>query len=52
MNYYICEDCRQKYCGWAVNIICQRCEGRLKRISWEEFYLEEEKKRVVIGEEV
>ncbi|GAJ12154.1 unnamed protein product [marine sediment metagenome] len=50
MNYYICKDCGQKYCGWADNIICQKCGGKLKGITREEFSLE--KKRVVIGEEV
>ncbi len=46
MNYYICLNCRQKYCGWATGEICQKCGGVLKRISQEEFYLE--KKRVVM----
>ena len=50
MNYYICEDCDQKYCGWAVSEICQECRGKLKRVTVEEFSLE--KKRVIIGEEV
>ncbi|MBA7528493.1 hypothetical protein ES705_20680 [subsurface metagenome] len=50
MNYYICPGCRQRYCGWSDNKICQKCGGVLKRISQEEFYLE--KKRVVIVKEV
>ncbi|MBA7565244.1 hypothetical protein ES708_06920 [subsurface metagenome] len=50
MNYYICEECEQKYCGWAISIICRKCGGRLRRITWKEFYLE--KKRVVIEEEI
>ncbi|GAI62472.1 unnamed protein product [marine sediment metagenome] len=52
MNYYICMECGQKYCGWAISIICQKCGSKLRRITWEEFYSKEEKKRVVIEEEV
>lgn len=37
MNYLICEDCDQKYCGWAKGITCQKCGGRLLRITREEF---------------
>lgn len=47
MNYYICEECGQKYCGWAESIICQKCGGKLKRISREEYY---SKKKVVMKE--
>lgn len=50
MNYYICLNCKQKYCGWAKNIICAKCGGVLKRIPEEEFY--SGKKEVVIEEEV
>ena len=59
MDYYICEECGQKYYGlkissfWsgrAVSIICQKCGGRLLKITREEFYSEE--KEVVIKEEV
>lgn len=50
MNYYICEECGQKYCGWAISETCQKCGGALESVSWEEFSLE--KKRVVIEEEV
>ncbi|GAI81379.1 unnamed protein product [marine sediment metagenome] len=50
MNYYICEECGQKYTGWANNEFCQKCGSKLKRISQEEFYLE--KKKAVIEEEV
>jgi len=50
MNYYICLNCDQKYCGWAVSEICQKCGGVLEPMTREEFYLE--KKRVVIEEEV
>jgi len=41
MNYNICEDCNQKYCGWAESTECQECGGKLKRITREEFYSEE-----------
>jgi len=41
MNYYICLNCGQKYCGWAEGIICQKCGGVLKKITREEFYSEE-----------
>ncbi len=47
MNYYICLDCGQKYCGWLVNTICQKCGGLLKAVSYEEFY--SEKKEVIEG---
>jgi len=40
MNYYICEECGQRYCGWAEGIICQKCGGKLEKITWEEFSLE------------
>lgn len=41
MNYYICPECGQKYCGWASTIICRVCKVRLKKITREEFYSEE-----------
>jgi len=49
MNYYICEECGSLYCGWAVTIICQKCGGVLKKVTWEEYY--SEKKEVVIKED-
>ncbi|GAH43816.1 unnamed protein product [marine sediment metagenome] len=49
MNYYICPECGQKYCGWADNKICQKCEKVLKRITREEFY---SKEKGVVTEEV
>ncbi|MBA7610605.1 hypothetical protein ES703_17817 [subsurface metagenome] len=42
MNYYLCENCGQKYCGWANNKECQKCGNVLKEITREEFYPEEE----------
>ncbi len=42
MNHYICEDCGQKYCGWAEGKFCQKCGGILREITREEFYPEEE----------
>jgi len=50
MNYYICEECGQKYCGWAETIICEKCGGKLLKISWQGYY--SEKKGVFIEEEV
>jgi len=41
MNYYICLDCGQEYCGWAKSQICGKCGGLLKAVSYEEFYAEE-----------
>ncbi|MBA7517443.1 hypothetical protein ES705_09497 [subsurface metagenome] len=46
MNYYLCEECGQKYCGWATSEFCQKCGGVLEKITREEFLLE--KKRVII----
>jgi len=48
MNYYICRRCGTLYCGWARSIICQKCGGLLKAVSWEEFY--SEKKEIIKGE--
>jgi len=48
MNYYICGRCGSLYCGWATSIICEKCGGVLKKVSWEKFY--SEKKGVVIKE--
>jgi len=41
MNYYICEECRTLYCGWATSKFCQKCRRVLKKITREEFYAEE-----------
>lgn len=38
MNYYICEKCGQRYCGWASNRICQKCGRTLRKITREEYY--------------
>ncbi|MBA7515462.1 hypothetical protein ES705_07502 [subsurface metagenome] len=43
MNHYICEECGQKFCGWATGIICQKCGGILKEINREEFLFREKK---------
>ena len=45
MLHYRCEKCGQKYTGWAVAEICQKCGGKLEELSREEFY-EEDKKEV------
>lgn len=42
MPRYKCEKCGAKFAGWGAGEICQKCGGRLKEISKEEFY--EEKK--------
>ena len=51
MNYYICLNCGQKYCGWAENKFCEKCGDKLKEITGEEFY-SEKKEAVVVEEEV
>ena len=50
MNYNICEECNQKYCGWAESTECQECGGRLLKITREEFY--PEKKETAIKQQI
>lgn len=49
MNYYRCEECGQRYCGWANNNnnTCEKCNGQLKEISRGEFELIEEDRKGV-----
>jgi len=44
MPKYRCEKCGAKFAGWGVGKICQKCGGKLKRISESEFYEEKTKK--------
>lgn len=37
MDYYQCEECKQKFTGWAVEKTCKKCGSKLKEISREEF---------------
>lgn len=45
MPYFICEKCGEKYAGWGVGKNCDKCGGKLKEVSEEEFYGEEGGKR-------
>lgn len=42
MPYYKCK-CGAKYVGWGCSGICQKCGDKMRRISREEFYGDEEK---------
>ena len=41
MNYYRCSECKTLFVGWGTSEFCSKCNGRLVRISEEEY--EEEK---------
>ncbi|MBA7582979.1 hypothetical protein ES708_24917 [subsurface metagenome] len=48
MPYYECEKCGAKFAGWGVGKFCQKCRGKLNKISKEEFYRDEEKRNKAI----